>query len=299
MQLDSNDALSRILEGLGLSVDVYSHGDFCGHWAIDTSGSRRMPFHLLTQGEAWLHRPSAPPQLLRAGDIVLFPYDHQHVMSSDSERPPSEMVNQPMDMEEPVTTHMICGFFEFRSRIAWPLLDAMPPVIILDQDVQAESKRVANLIRMIIDELAEERMGCFAAANYLAYLLFIEVLRLQMACSEQCGLLAALADPRIGKALNLIHHSPSENWTLESLAGEVAMSRTAFANRFRDLVEITPMQYLTQWRMREAQQSLLTTERSVADIAEASGYQSEASFRKAFKLVTGCSPGQYRKRECR
>ncbi|WKD50643.1 AraC family transcriptional regulator [Microbulbifer spongiae] len=299
MYLDNKDALSKILQGLGLKVDVYAHGDFCGHWAIDTSGSRRMPFHLLTLGKAWLHRPEQEPTLLTAGDLVLFPYDHQHVMSSESKTPPEEQVNQPIDQQQAASANMVCGFFEFSSRIAWPLLDAMPPAVILDFQVQSCQPQIRTIVDLLINELQTREMGCFAAANHLAYLLFIEVLRLQMHRTEQHGLLGALADPKIGKALNLIHNEPEKPWTLDSLAHAVAMGRTAFVNRFRDLVNITPMQYLTQWRMRGAQECLLTSQRSIAAIAEEAGYQSEAAFRKAFKQVTGCSPGQYRKQECK
>ncbi|MDP5209292.1 helix-turn-helix domain-containing protein [Microbulbifer sp. 2205BS26-8] len=188
--------------------------------------------------------------------------------------------------------------FEFSSRIAWPLLDAMPPAVILDFQVQSCQPQIRTIVDLLINELQTREMGCFATANHLAYLLFIEALRLQMHRTEQHGLLGALADPKIGKALNVLHNEPEKPWTLDSLANAVAMGRTAFVNRFRDLVNITPMQYLTQWRMRGAQECLLTSQRSIAAIAEEAGYQSEAAFRKAFKQVTGCSPGQYHKQEC-
>ncbi len=116
-----------------------------------------------------------------------------------------------------------------------------------------------------------------------------------MAEGLEAGLLGGLSDPRIGPVLNAIHASPAADWSVERLAGEALMSRSAFAGRFKQFLGMSPMRYVTECRMQEAVQLLEGTELSVAEIAERSGYESEVAFRKAFRAVIGRPPGQLRR----
>lgn len=303
MDLSSSDALSAILNGLRLRAEVYVHADFCGAWALDTSGNRHVPFHLVERGTSWLHLPEQAPQLLRAGQLVVFPHDAGHVLSSQADAPDPAMINQPARDTEGEITTLVCGFFEFGSKTAWPLLDSLPQVIVLDLNDSQRFGDSGRLIQLLITELQHAKPGVSAVVNQLAYVLFIHILRSQIALGTgpeqqgglQSGLLAALFDPHIGPALSLIHNAPEKNWSVERLAGEVGMSRAVFAERFKTVVTQTPMRYLTEWRMREATEQLLQTDRSILAIAEACGYRSEVAFRKAFRAVTGKTPGAIRK----
>ena len=290
------DALSAVLSRLQLTAEVYLNADYCGAWAVDTSGSRRIPFHLIGRGEAWLHIEGEMARPLATGDLVLFPRDLQHIMANSPLPPPPELVNVAPGSEEGAITNMICGFFEFRNRAAWPLLDSLAPVIVLDLRDMSGAPRMRNLIALMIDELSQEAPGYFTVVNQLAYLLFIQVIRQQINSGQvNTGLLAALFDPRISKALCAIHNHPGERWSLASLAAEATMGRSAFAQRFNALTGNTPMNYLAAWRMQEATNLLETTALSVVDIAERCGYDSEAAFRKAYKKITGIAPGAARR----
>ena len=292
--LDDPDPLSVMLTRLELAAEVYVNGAFCGTWAVDTAGSRRIPFHLISAGEAWLHFEGSTPRALAAQDLVLFPHDSHHVISGSSQPPAPAQINAPMSNDGAVT-QMICGFFEFRNPAIFPLLETLPPVILMSPESPAANSPVATLIDMMRAELAGGRAGSYAAIDQLAFLLFVEVLREQVelgAVSD--GLLAALFDPRIGKALTAIHQEPAEPWNLETLARKSAMSRSGFAERFAQLVGLSPMKYLTSWRMTEARRLLRTTNLSTAQVAEMSGYESEPAFRKAFKNTLGETPGAVR-----
>ena len=105
----------------------------------------------------------------------------------------------------------------------------------------------------------------------------------------------ALADPSIRRALQLMHGQPGEQWTVESVAKAVGISRSGFAARFAELMGEPPLQYLVRWRMAKAAQALRETDASIVEIAERVGYFSEASFSKAFKRWEGSSPGAYRR----
>lgn len=291
--LNDPDPLSVLLQKLSLSAEVYVNGDFCGTWAVDTSGSRRTPFHLIGKGQAWLHINEQTIKL-EEKDLVIFPNDHHHIISNSSQIPDKHLINAPMS-NDGNTTNMVCGFFEFKSVLINPLLNMMPDVIHVKSNANLGNNKALLLVELIIAELEKSLPGCYTVVDQLAYLLFIEILRAQvMEKTINDGLLAALFDSRIGKAINAIHQSPEQDWSLGTLAEVATMSRSNFAEKFSKLIGLSPMKYLTQWRMIIARKLLVETEKSVAEISELSGYESEAAFRKAFKQNQGEAPGAVR-----
>ncbi|MCG8433140.1 MAG: AraC family transcriptional regulator [Gammaproteobacteria bacterium] len=291
------DALSEILRSLRLKAGIYVEEDFCGTWAVDTSGHRKVPFHLIESGSGWLHMDELEePRLLSAGDFVVFPHDTRHSIASSPSPPPASIINQPVDTtaDGPITS-MFCGYFEFDDKAAWPLLDELPGVIVLDLKDNSRLAGTRALIQLIINELESAGPGMDAAVNELAYVLFIHVLRCQITKGLQRGLLGALFDAKIGRALNVIHADPMHDWTVDRLANAAGMSRSLFAERFKELVNKTPMRYVTEWRMHKASDLLKTTDLSIDAIAERSGYASEIAFRKAFKSIVGEPPGKIRR----
>ncbi len=296
MYLDTPDSLSLILEKLELHAEVYVSGTFCGVWAVDTSGSRRMPFHLIGQGQAWLHFEDAEPQRLSTGDLILFPHDSPHIVTNSDQAPPEETINVEMVDDGSPVTNMVCGFFEFKDKAALPLLDTLPAAIVLSLQELSTEPAITQIIQLMVAELQQEQQGYYVIINQLAYLLFIHILRQQITSgSVDSGLIAGLFDKQIGPALNSIHRHPEKKWTLESLAKECAMGRSSFSQKFNQLVGMPAMQYLSYWRMQEATRMLKKDEKSIMQIAELCGYDSEASFSKAYKKITGTSPGSVKR----
>jgi AraC-like DNA-binding protein len=151
---------------------------------------------------------------------------------------------------------------------------------------------VLSLLRL---ESSDLHLGGEVARSGLAALALVHVLRAYLSTSPQpAGWLGALSDSKIGKALSAMHEQPGKRWTVDSLASMVAMSRTAFANRFRDRVGEAPLEYLNHWRMALARIALSDTEEPLADIAAKIGYLSDTAFSIAFKRSTGVSPGKFR-----
>ena len=140
-------------------------------------------------------------------------------------------------------------------------------------------------------------------ASRLTDMLFIQILRAHIAehadkeydCKEKAGWLRGLADPNIGRAFELIHEQPGRPWTVAGLAAKVNMSRTAFSMRFAQLSGLPPLSYVTKWRMLKAGDLLHQGAATIAEIAATMGYESEASFSKAFKREMGVAPGTYRR----
>jgi AraC-like DNA-binding protein len=143
---------------------------------------------------------------------------------------------------------------------------------------------------------SRERMGGECMLGRISELMFVDVVRrhLEALPAEQNNWLAGLRDPYVGRALMALHAHPARDWSLEALAAEAALSRSAFAERFAQFVGQPAMQYLTQWRMQLATNYLRGGSESVAAIANRVGYESEAAFSRAFKKVLGTPPSEWR-----
>ena len=292
---DSPDALSIILKRLRLSAGLFTEAAYCGAWAVDTSGERMTTFHLVQSGDSWLNLEGQVPRRLRPGDFVLFPRDAKHLITSSKELSPGVIVNQPppRDPDLPVT-EMLCGYFEFQTRMVWPILESLPEVLVIDMN-QSPFGESRALLHLLIDEAKGHHPGRGAVIDLLAEVLFVHALRVHIASGDSRGLLQLFAEPRLGRALNRLHAEPGAAWSVALLADEAGMSRASFSQKFRDAVNDTPMNYLARWRMQVAIDLLTSTEQSVAQISDELGYSAEAAFRHAFKKVVGQTPGDIRR----
>ncbi len=292
------DALTRLLERVHIDATLHKHRDYCGSWAIDTSGTGLIPFHLIDKGSGWLHAKGQPPQLLQPGDFVLFPRDVPHLISNDITLPDVELINaEPSGEKDVAFASILCGFYTFHSRAVQPLLDDLPAIVLI---MNARNNPSTPGIGCVIDaallELANDSPGRSAALRDLARLLFLHVMRDQIARGMSQHFLAALTDPHIGKALYMIHSEFGKELNLGTLARGAGLSRSAFSSKFHAKVGITPAKYLTDWRMQEASMLLETTDLSIEQISELCGYGSHIAFRKAFKANMGFTPKQARMR---
>ena len=139
-------------------------------------------------------------------------------------------------------------------------------------------------------------MGGECMLGRISELMFVDVVRryLESLPPDRNSWLGGLRDPYVGRALTALHESPARDWTLEALAQQAALSRSAFAERFAQFVGHPPMQYLTNWRMQLATNYLRSGTESVAAVANRVGYDSEAAFSRAFKKAVGTPPSEWR-----
>ena len=293
------DGLSMLLARLKLGARVFLRADFCGDWAVTTFGERRAPFHLVTRGVGWLHKPGEAPVLLTVGDLVVFPHDSEHTLSSSKAVSSRAVVNKPSEPDqlvEPITG-LMCGYFSFDQRAASPLLDGLAESIVLHLNDTAQHHETSTLVQLWMSEAANKAPGCEAAIDQLAYVVFIHLVREQLARGLVKGPLSALSDARLGPILNKIHNQPGDIKSVDELAEQALMSRSAFAERFKLVVGRTPGRYLTHWKMQLAIELLQRSDMPMARIAEQCGYQSEVAFRKAFSKNVGTPPGKVRREQ--
>ena len=283
------DALSSLLQNLQPRGHIFFTGEYCGNFSIDTSGAGRANFHVIARGQCWLSMDDRlDPRPLQAGDLIMLPHDAPHALL------PSAQGAQPNDSSEGFVS-LICGYFEFDSNRANPVLASLPEVIVLRAEEHPEDGWLDLLLQFMKHETQREAPGMNMVIDRLSDVLFLFILRALINRQDQSAdFLRAFADPAIARALGAIHERPGDPWSLEQLAEVAALSRTAFGNRFRELVGITPAAYLAQYRMDQASSWLRQSTMTMDEIAERCGYGSTAAFAKAYKKVTGVAPGAVR-----
>ena len=193
-------------------------------------------------------------------------------------------------------TTLICGAVRFDHPSAHNLIAALPDIVHIEAAGSLDGDWMSGVLRLMAAEARELRPGGEAVITRLGDILVIQAIRswIETDPAARTGWLGALRDPQIGSAIALIHREPARAWTLASLADEVAMSRSAFAARFSQLVGEPAMAYLARWRMHLALDTLTEQRATVAELANQLGYRSEAAFARAFKRIIGAPPGAIR-----
>jgi AraC family transcriptional regulator, activator of mtrCDE len=290
-----DDLLSEFLVQARVHAGVFASPSVCGAWRINTTGMHRLGFHLVARGTCWLHmRGFAAPEPLRAGDLMVIPGDQWHVLSPEIELDGEEML-LPEGGDGP-RTDLICGSISIHDSMAEALLNSLPQLVLLRTAEGETDTRLETLARLMAAEAHLADSGRQVVLDRLADVLLVMVLRHVMRLGlVRRGLLAALADPRLSRALAALHADPGAAWTLAGLAECAGMARTAFAQRFAAIMGDTPMNYVATWRMQQADQLLRDRRLSVAGVAEQLGYSTEAAFRRAFKRIRGVGPGEIRR----
>jgi len=315
------DALSDVLRAVRLTGAVFFDVQASESWVAETppgesivakifpGADHLIPYHVITTGNCWASLIGEQPVRLAPGDVVVFPHGDAHVLSSQPGMrsvPDLTLYRRPSDGQlpfsismgagdSPTPSNIVCGYLACDARPFNPLLAALPRFIhVTDRDGGA----IGAFVRFAITESKERRPGGEAVLGHLSELMFVDVVRryLETLPADRTDWLAALREPFVGRALTALHRSPSRAWTLELLAHEVGLSRSALAERFTEYVGHPPMQYLANWRMQLAANDLRSTTDGVATIADRVGYESEAAFSRAFKKAVGTSPSEWRKR---
>ncbi len=292
-----SDPLSEVLRSVRLAGGVFLEASFTAPWCITSQIGPEdcqpylpnlvqvIGYHVVLQGRLVIGLQGEPPIELRAGEVVLFPRNDIHVMASAAGLIPVSAKHLIQQSPEgglskirygggQAPTNIVCGFLGTQDSFN-PLLAALPKMLKLDIGKASSRDWIEANVRFAAEELARGRLASSTMMSKLSEVLLVEAVR-EYASSFgnlEKGWLQALSDPSIGRVLARIHDDIAAPWSAESLAREAGLSRSAFMERFADLIGLPPIRYLTVWRLEIAKQYLLTSRMGVAQIAHAIGYK--------------------------
>ena len=327
----SIDTLSDVLRSIHLRGAVFYYLCFGQEWAVEAPPAQEIAatvipgaqhvieYYVITKGSGWAAIADQAPVRLETGDIIMFPHGDAHVLSSAPGLEPIRLfgldwIHSTRHAPKPVpimfnrlhafsfgaparesVNHVACGFLGCDLRPFNLLFATLPRLLHLP--AAEEGAWIGPVILQAVNASHNTRPGGEAVLERISEIMFVDAVRrhVERLPEDSTGWLVGLRDRQVGRALALIHDSPSRAWTIAALAGEVALSRSAFYDRFVRLVGQPPIQYLTQWRMDVAATLLRQSGAPVASIAQDVGYESEAAFTRAFKRQVGTPPARWRR----
>lgn len=319
------DAVSDVLRLVRLAGAVYLNGEFTAPWCVigqvDSAlcagfmppSERVVAYHLIAEGCCWGQLADDPGSAIRldAGELLVVPHGEAHILGSAPDLTPepfgpllaSQLETTPGQVMRlshgggGAPTRLVCGFLACDETLSNPLIAALPRIFKIDMRNDPRSAWLESSLQFTAAEVAQWRAGSAIVLAKLSELLFVEAVRrcIDALPSDRKGWLAGMRDPFVGRALSMLHAQPAHSWTVEELARKAGLSRSALAQRFAELLEQPPMQYLAHWRLQIAAQELLAGSKSLAAIAVQVGYESEAAFSRAFKREFGMPPAGWRK----
>lgn len=291
------DPLSDVFSLLDIRSARCTRLEAGGRWSFRFPAKPALKFAAVLRGRCWIALPDVPPFALSAGDTFLLANAPAYVIANDLSMRPEDGIAF-FDWERSnIARHggdetaLVAGSFVFEGGNAQLLLDALPTFMHIPG-----SDRAAAILRgslaVLDEELDAALMGSTLMTRRMGDILLVQTLRAYVAKEGigSTGWIGALTDRRIGAALSLLHNDPGHGWTVNELAMAIGMSRSGFARRFKELVGVAPLDYLTRWRMHRAREAMRRSGTSVGGLAQSLGYASESAFGNAFKRVFGRSP---------
>lgn len=312
------DALSEVLKVVQLSGAIFFNARLTAPWCVASPadatlapmlglGSERLVlYHYMVEGSCLVTLAGMEPQRLSAGDIVVFPHGDAHTMASANNVQPQSLDPQAI-LRDPAkllqfggggeTTRFVCGYMACDPRLFQPVLEALPRLVTVNLGSMDKARWLEATLQHAVEEAMSPRPGAEGVLAKLSEVMVVETLRQFVAqlSPEHTGWLSGLRDRAVGRTLALMHQQPAHPWTVDTLAREVAVSRSVLAERFTHFVGQSPMQYLGRWRMALATNYLKRSSLSLARIAEQVGYETDAAFSRAFRREFGQPPATWRR----
>jgi len=311
--------LAGALSTLRLQGAIFLRGEYSEAWAYESlpasdaaavlapDARRVVLFHVVAEGRCWLEADGGERLWASAGDVIVLPYNAEHRMGGTTYAelvPIGTLIAPPPWETMPVIHHgqggastkLICGYLATDDALFDPRMRAFPPAFVVTPPDGPARAWVRASIDYALQQTSATDYDRIGAPTRIPELLLVEVLRLHLASAPAStgGWIRALHDPVVAPALAAIHSEPGHKWSIADLARESLVSPTVLDERFREVLGLAPIRYLTGWRMHVAEDLLHTTDLPLTVIARRVGYDSEEAFSRAFKRAHQEAPSVWR-----
>lgn len=299
------DSLSIVLREIRLKGSVHFNTCFQSPWGLNVGQNTVSSFHLVVTGKCWLTVKGTKGEIeVNSGDAVILPHgtEHQLYDSRPSHCVPAMPVveqikngNNPFSGENP-DFNIACGYFSFERDEKHTFVKSLPKLIHITNAQRLNFEWLDRAMQLLVCESSSEMPGKSCFIDRVTELFFIQIIRLHINNNrDKKNYFAALGDRKLSISIQLMHEQPEFPWTLDTLARKCGMSRSRFSDKFKKLVGMTPLTYLTTCRMLKARRLIEESDSPLNVIAELVGYQSDSSFKAAFKKFYNKTPASYRK----
>ncbi len=297
------DAISPVFDIIGVKGAAYFQTDFCAPWGMEVSDTGFAQFHMVVSGEAVLRHGDGTQIQLSSGDLVVYPTGAAHTISDSEESPVraggdvvgAVLQGQPVFASEGRRTRLICGHFSYDLSHRHPLVAELPERLTLRSSDILRNGTLLALLQLIIQETNQPTIGSQTIVQRLSDAVFIAILRAHIALEKPAhGFFAALHDPRLARCVAAIHEAFPETPSLDALAREAGLSRSALALNFKRYLGIGPGEYATCWKLLNAAQLLAQSDKTIDAISFSCGYHSPSSFSRAFRKFYGMAASEFR-----
>ncbi len=312
-------ALADLLGSVRLQGAIFLRGDYTEGWAYESlpsadaaailapGATRVLLFHVIASGRCWIEVPGGERHWANGGDVIVLPYNDEHRMGGTMDAlavsvaslidpPPWERMPMIHHGQGGAVTSVVCGYLTCEDPMFDPRLRVFPSVFVVSPPAGPAREWVQASIEYAVQQTTQVAVDRFEAPTNVPGLLLVEILGLHLSSAPAAnhGLARAVRDPVLRPALEAIHGAPAEKWSVGSLARQAHVSMSLLDERFREVLGLAPIRYLTGWRMHIAEDLLRSSDLSVAAVARKVGYESEEAFSRAFKREHGQSPSVWR-----
>ncbi len=302
VQSSAMDLLSDILQDAGLRRRVLGLHAIPGDAVLRFPCERSIGLHVVMQGPVHVHAPQlAEPLALAAGDLAVMARGCDHALSVGPRlaglKP--QTIGQTPGPAGTGTSVVVGGAYQLWNQPLHPFFAELPPWTVLRAEARPRLGPLALAAGLMESEIRSGEPGADTLVQALLDVVFTYALREIAAERGQAGhgWSHAVRDAQVRRALTLMHERCAHPWTLDDLAQQAGLSRTALAERFRDAMGDTPLNHLRLLRMQRAMRLLAETDLKLETVAAEVGYQDAFSFSKVFKRTVGVPPKTFRQRD--
>lgn len=296
------DVLGDILETLRFRGSIFFRSELAAPWGMTLPDISSPRFHIVLVGECFVGSNDHDAVKAEEADIIMLPNGKSHWIADKPGREliPSARAGKACELGNPlfqkgkITNRLICGLVHFDQGASHPILDALPDM--MHFSMLESAGPIWSVVKLIDAEMQGNQNRGSRIADRLTEVLFLQLLNHYVnENKEASGFLAALRDRRVYRALTLFHQEPEFNWTLTSLGERVGMSRATLVRRFQEVVGVTPMAYIADWRIMKAHSLVKYSATPFENIADATGFASARTLSRAFQRRYGCTLNELRR----